>query len=141
MLSLLEDCSMALTARSASTLDAAREAALRPLALAILTTWSTAAWTVQLIYGLGVAGYDDRGFWGIYEANLVSFIAVSYGGALVSAILRLTQASWRAPITRLAEATALFSLLVGMLFAIVHLGRPDRIWLMIVTPQVSSPIV
>ena len=135
-----------------STLDAATEAALRPLApssrrfwllalvLAILTAWSTTAWTVQLIYGLGVAGYDDRGFWGIYEANLVSFIAVSYGGALVSAILRLTQARWRAPITRLAEAMALFSLLVGMVFAIVHLGRPERVWRMVVTPQLSSPI-
>ena len=133
-------------------LDAVQEAALRPLApssrrfwalailLAILTTWSTAAWVVQLVYGLGVAGYDDRSFWGIYEANLVSFIAVSYGGALVSAILRLTQARWRAPITRLAEATALISLLVGMVFAIVHLGRPERVWRMVVTPQLSSPI-
>jgi molybdopterin-containing oxidoreductase family membrane subunit len=136
----------------ATSLEAVREAALRPLApssrrfwtlvvvLAILTTWSTAAWAVQLLYGLGVAGYDDRSFWGIYEANLVSFIAVSYGGALVSAILRLTQARWRAPITRLAEAMALFSLLVGMVFAVVHLGRPERVWRMFVTPQLSSPI-
>jgi Ni/Fe-hydrogenase subunit HybB-like protein len=139
-------------AATVTYLDAAKEAALRPLApssrrfwilasvLAVLTTWSTAAWIVQLVYGLGIAGYDDHGFWGIYEANLVSFIAVSYGGALVSAILRLTQARWRAPITRLAEAMALFSLLVGMVFAIVHLGRPERVWRMVVTPQLSSPI-
>jgi molybdopterin-containing oxidoreductase family membrane subunit len=144
-----EDPAMSLEAIPLKDME---EAALRPLArssrsfwalalaLAILTAWSTTAWVVQLIYGLGVAGYDDRSFWGIYEANLISFIAVSYGGALVSAILRLTQARWRAPITRLAEAMALVSLLVGMVFAIVHLGRPERVWRMIATPQLSSPI-
>src|SRR5437870_7610 len=113
-----------------------REAALRPLApsgrrfwalaglLALLVLAGLAAYVVQVSDGLGSAGYSDKGFWGIYEANLVAFIAVSYGGALVSAILRLTQARWRAPITRLAEAMAVFSLLVGMGFALIHLGSP-----------------
>jgi Ni/Fe-hydrogenase subunit HybB-like protein len=32
-------------------------------------------------------------------------------------------------------------LLVGMSFALVHLGRPDHIWRLIVTPQIGSPIV
>src|SRR5579884_2423657 len=134
-------------------LDDVREAALRPLArsgrrfwllaglLGLLVLWGVVSYAIQLVNGLGAAGYTDRGFWGIYEANLVAFIAVSYGGALVSAILRLSQARWRAPITRLAEAMAVFSLLVGMLFAIVHLGRPDHIYLMFLQPQVSSPIV
>jgi molybdopterin-containing oxidoreductase family membrane subunit len=135
-----------------ASLDEIREAALRPLRpsgrrfwslaafLSLLVAWGMVAYAVQLIGGLGAAGYDDRGFWGIYEANLVSFIAVSYGGALVSAILRLTQAGWRAPITRLAEAMAVFSLLVGMAFAVIHLGRPERVWEMVATPQISSPI-
>ncbi|MCC7104974.1 MAG: polysulfide reductase NrfD [Chloroflexi bacterium] len=134
-------------------LEDVRKAASRPLGpsgrgfwalaavLALLVGWGVAGYVVQLKDGLGAAGYNDTGFWGIYEANLVAFIAVSYGGALVSAILRLTQAGWRAPITRLAEGTALFSLMVGMSFALVHLGRPDRVWRMIVTPQLGSPII
>ena len=139
--------------RAALVREDVREAALRPLhhggktfwgllaALSLLVAWGAAAYVVQLMNGLGAAGYSDTGFWGIYEANLVAFIAVSYGGALVSAILRLTQARWRAPITRLAEAMAVFSLLVGMSFALIHLGRPDHMWRLIVTPQVGSPIV
>jgi Ni/Fe-hydrogenase subunit HybB-like protein len=130
-----------------------REAALRPLQrsgrrfwilIALLSAaviWGLVAYAVQLTNGLGAAGYSDTGFWGIYEANLVAFIAVSYGGALVSAILRLTHASWRAPITRLAEAMAVFSLIVGMLFALIHLGRPDHAWRLVLAPQVGSPIV
>jgi len=129
------------------------EAALRPLArngrgwwviVAVLTALVVAAfvaWVTQLGSGLSVAGYSDHAFWGIYEANLVAFIGVSYGGALVSAILRLTHARWRAPITRLAEAMALFSLLAGMAFAVIHLGRPDRLLLLLVRPNITSPLV
>lgn len=136
-----------------ASLEDVREAALRPLApsgwrfwtlataLALMVVWGLVAYVVQFIGGLGIAGYSDKSFWGIYEANLVAFIAVSYGGALVSAILRLTRAGWRAPITRLAEAMAVFSLLVGMLFAVIHLGRPERVWIIVVNPQIGSPIV
>jgi Ni/Fe-hydrogenase subunit HybB-like protein len=130
-----------------------REAALRPLApsgprfwalaavLSVVALAGVVAYVVQLIYGLGAAGYTDQTFWSIYEANLVAFIGVSYGGALVSAILRLTQARWRAPITRLAESMAVFSLLIGALYAIVHLGRPERMWELVVRPRIDSPIV
>lgn len=99
------------------------------------------AYAIQVREGLAVAGYGDDAFWGIYEANLVAFIGVSYGGAVVSAILRLTGARWRAPVTRIAEAMALVSLLVGMAFLLVHLGRPDRFWMILVRPQVGSPLV
>jgi Ni/Fe-hydrogenase subunit HybB-like protein len=138
---------------NAIQMAAIEEAALRPLApsgrgfwavvgiLALLVVGGIVAFGVQFRDGLAVAGYSDQAFWGIYEANLVSFIAISYGGALVSAILRLTQARWRAPITRLAEAMAVFSLLIGMTFALIHLGRPERVWLIITSPQVSSAIV
>jgi Ni/Fe-hydrogenase subunit HybB-like protein len=134
-------------------LEEVRAAAMRPMArsgrrfwlvaavLAALVGWGLVAYVVQLREGLDAAGYSDRAFWGIYEANLVSFIGVSYGGALVSAILRLTNAKWRAPITRMAEAMALFALLVGMAYAVVHLGRPERMWRIVVSGEISSPIV
>lgn len=109
--------------------------------LAFLVTAAVAAYVYQLLSGMWVAGYSDSAFYGIYEANLVAFIGVSYGGALVSAVLRLSHASWRAPITRIAEAMALVSLVVGGAFAIVHVGRPERLWEIVVAPQLSSPIV
>ena len=110
------------------------------LPLGLLVLAALFAWGWQIWQGLGSAGYNDQAFWSIYESNLVTFIGVAYGGAVVSAILRLTRTAWRAPITRLAEATALFSLLVGMMFALVHLGRPERIWELVTRPRLSSPI-
>jgi Ni/Fe-hydrogenase subunit HybB-like protein len=56
-------------------------------------------------------------------------------------VLRLAGAPWRAPIVRLAEGMALVSLCVGALFAIIHLGRPERLWEIFVRPNYTSPVV
>ena len=136
-------------------IEAVRTAAMRPVLTRSKWFWPTVgvlgalvllglvAWIVQLRDGLGAAGYNNRAFWAIYEADLVAFIGVSYGGAVVSAILRLTKTAWRAPLTRIAEATALVTLPVGMLFIIPHLGSPWNVWELIWPPywNLSSPIL
>lgn len=129
------------------------EAALRPavtagrrfwvlfIGLGLVALVGAVAYGIQLAAGgLSVTGYNDEIFWASYEATLVAFIGFSYGGALVSAILRLTNASWRGPITRIAEVSALATLLVGALFPIIHLGRPERIGLLFTQPNLQSPI-
>ena len=113
------------------------------LVLGAVVVLGIVAWIFQLAHGLGSAGYNNGAFWGIYESNLVAFIGVSYGGAVVSAILRLTHQGWRAPLTRIAEATALVTLPIGMIFIIPHLGNPGKIWELIWPPywNLSSPIL
>ncbi len=132
-----------------------RETAMRPVletprwwwpsifALAAVVVLGLIAWVVQLANGLGTSGYNDGAFWSIYEANMVTFIGVSYGGAVVSAILRLTHADWRAPLTRIAEATALVTLPIGMVFIIPHLGNPGKLWELVWPTywNLSSPIL
>jgi Ni/Fe-hydrogenase subunit HybB-like protein len=132
---------------------ALRRAAVRPMQetgrgfwilfglLTALVLAGAAAWIYQLIHGLSVTGLNHNVTWALYEADLVTFIGLSYGGALVSAILRLTRATWRASITRIAEACALVTLLIGAAYAIIHLGRPDRIWMVFTEPRGTSPIV
>ena len=109
--------------------------------LVVLVLAGIAAYGYQLVQGIGATGLNDQVFWGIYTAALVTFIGFSYGGALVSAILRLTDAPWRGGVTRIAEATALATLLMGALFPIIHVGRPERLWEVIARPQINSPIV
>lgn len=137
---------------SGPALPDACEAALRPFrrpgrgywlllaALTALVALGVAAWIVQLRRGLGVSGFNDHAFWAIDLADVVTFIGVSYGGAVISAILRLTGATWRAPLTRIAEATAVVTVLIGGALIIPHLGRPDRIWELLTRPNFSSPI-
>ncbi len=130
----------------------AREAALRPfrrpgrgywLLLAALTAMvalGAAAWIVQIRRGLGVSGFNDHAFWTIDLADVVTFIGVSYGGAVISAVLRLTGASWRAPLSRLAEGTAVVTVLIGGALIFPHLGRPERTWELVTRPNFSSPV-
>ena len=113
------------------------------LAVAFLTAvvaLGLVAWVYQLRQGMAVAGYRDSAFWAIYIANVVTFIGVSYGGAVVSAILMLAGASWRAPLVRLAEGVALVTVVVGGAFIIPHLGRPDRLADMVIHGNVASPV-
>ena len=50
--------------------------------------------------GLGVTGLNRPVFWGFFLVNFVFWIGISHAGIMISAILRLTQAEWRRPITR-----------------------------------------
>jgi Ni/Fe-hydrogenase subunit HybB-like protein len=99
------------------------------------------AWIYQIQRGLWVTGLNQKVSWGFYIINCVFFIGMSYGGAMTSAILRLTNAKWRAPLTRLAEATAVAALLVGAVYPIIDMGRPDRFLNILFYGQVGSPVV
>lgn len=135
-----------------SKTPSAIEACMRPFKKASLKFWiaigflgavvalGIVAWIVQLQQGMGVAGFSNRSFWAIDLTNVVTIIGVSYGGAVVSAILLLTGASWRAPLARIAEGMAVVTVIIGAAFIIPHLGRPDRIMYMILQPNFKSPV-
>jgi molybdopterin-containing oxidoreductase family membrane subunit len=86
--------------------------------------WGLVCWVYQIFAGIGVVGKTRPNFWAFYILNFVFWIGISHAGTLISAILRLTQAGWRKPVTRAAEAITVFALMIGGLFPIIHLGRP-----------------
>src|SRR5262252_10628962 len=97
-----------------------------PLAVAALGIFVIAgfsAWMYQVYTGIGVAGLNRPVFWGFYITNFVFWIGISHAGTLISAILRLSNATWRRPITRCAEVITVFALMIGAMFPIIHLGR------------------
>lgn len=109
--------------------------------LLAVITWGAIAYSLQLRYGLGVTGLRGYVFWGIYITNFVFFIGVSHAGTLISAILRVTGAEWRRPITRLAEAITVFALLVGAPMVFIDMGRPDRVVNLLLHGRLQSPIL
>lgn len=94
--------------------------------LSAVTLWGLFAWSYQIHKGIGVAGIRRPVFWGFYLVDFVFWIGISHAGTLISAILRLTDANWRKPVTRAAEAITVFALMIGGLFPLIHLGR---VWL------------
>ena len=98
--------------------------------------------------GLGVTGLARPVYWGLFITTFVFWVGISHAGIMISAILRLTQAEWRRPVTRAAELLTVFSLLTALFFPLMHAGRPWRIayWLLPydfargIWPNVRSPL-
>ncbi len=103
--------------------------------------WGGYMYIRQLIYGLGQTGMNRPSYWGVYMVNFIFFIGISHAGTLISAILRVTQAEWRRPITRVAEAITVFALIVGTLQIVFDLGRPDRFLYVFAYGRLQSPLL
>jgi molybdopterin-containing oxidoreductase family membrane subunit len=106
------------------------------------------AWGYQLYYGFGVTGYNWPVYWALHETNFVFWIGISHAGTLISAILRLVNATWRRPVTRCAEVITAFALMIGAMFPLIHLGRPWLAFYLIpypsergIWPNYRSPLV
>ena len=110
------------------------------LLLAIIG-WGLFVYLRQVTLGLGVTGMNRPVFWGMYMVNFIFFIGISHAGTLISAILRVTGAEWRRPITRIAEAITVVALVVGSLQIIIDMGRPDRLLSVFRYGRLLSPLL
>ena len=99
------------------------------------------AYITQFQKGLGVTGLNRPTFWGVYITNFVFFIGISHAGTLISAILRIAQAEWRRAITRSAEVITVLVLFFGVGNILIDLGRPDRLFNMILYGRFQSPLL
>jgi molybdopterin-containing oxidoreductase family membrane subunit len=121
------------------------------VAVAVLGAFVLAAfgaWGYQMYAGIGVSGLRWPVYWGFYITNFVFWIGLSHAGTLISAILRLANATWRRPVTRCAEVITVFALSIGGMFPLVHLGRPWLAFWLIpypsergIWPNFRSPLV
>ncbi len=114
---------------------------LAVILLSAVLALGIAAYVYQLVAGLGVTGLNRPVYWGFYIINCIYFIALSYGGTMTSAILRLVNAKWRLTITRAAEVVTICTLGIGALNIVIDMGRPDRALYMLLYGRLQSPIV
>ncbi|MHA2274934.1 MAG: NrfD/PsrC family molybdoenzyme membrane anchor subunit [Candidatus Kariarchaeaceae archaeon] len=110
------------------------------LLLAIISGIGIYKYTQQFEKGLTVTGLTQDVFWGFYLTNFVFFIGISHAGTLISAILRVTGADWRTPITRLAEEITVIALVFGIVSVIIDMGRMDRVHHVVVYGRIVSPL-
>ncbi len=94
----------------------------------------------QFQEGQIITGMRDNVVWGIYTANFVFFMGLSYAGALISCTFQLLRISWGKPFLRIAELITVSSLIVGAPFILFCLGRLDRIQYLFIYGRIQSPI-
>lgn len=116
--------------------------------LFLVLAFGAGTFVYMMAKGMGVTGLNRPVFWGVMIILFVFWIGLSHSGTLISAILRITQASWRAPVLRGAEAMTVFALMVGALFPLMHLGRNWRFYYIMpypserqLWPNFRSPLV
>ncbi|HSG29369.1 MAG TPA: NrfD/PsrC family molybdoenzyme membrane anchor subunit, partial [Candidatus Krumholzibacterium sp.] len=109
--------------------------------LLAVIVWALYMYYMQLREGLGVTGMAHPISWGFYIVNFVFFIGISHAGTLISAILRLSKAEWRRPITRMAEVITAIVLAIGGLHPVIDLGRPDRMFNLLESGRLQSPLL
>lgn len=74
------------------------------------------------LYAHGGEDAADDGQWGVHNTTLVYFLGLALGGVLVASVGRLFGKGATAPVTRVAEASALAASLVALLGAILAIG-------------------
>jgi Ni/Fe-hydrogenase subunit HybB-like protein len=109
--------------------------------LSIIFFFSFFAFGWQYVWGLGVTGMGHPMSWTLYLVNFVFFIGISHAGTLVSAILRITNAGWRTPITRAAEVVTVFALAAGPTNILFDLGRSIKFHWVAIHAQFKSPLL
>ena len=105
------------------------------LGLGAVVALGLAAFTWQMTHGMYVTGKNRPVMWGFYITGFVFWVGLSHSGTMVSAILRLSQANWRRPILRAAEAMTVFCITVAGLFPLIHLGRNWTFFYMVPYPN------
>jgi Ni/Fe-hydrogenase subunit HybB-like protein len=109
--------------------------------LLALSAWGAVCYFLQWRYGLGASGLNQPVLWGFYITNFVFFIGISHAGTLISAILRMAQAEWRRPITRMAEVITVAVLFIGAANILFDLGRPEKVYLPLLFGRYQSPLL
>lgn len=96
---------------------------------------------LQIAKGHYVTGMRDNVVWGLYIANFIFFIGISYAGAVISGILHILQVEWRKPIIRIAEMITVISTIIGPIYILLCVGRLDRLHHLFIYPRLQSPII
>jgi len=83
----------------------------------------------------------DYTMWGVYISNFVFFVALSLIGVLMSAVLKLTHFEWYRPLSRIAEIIAVAAIMLAGISIVAAMGRPDRLYFLLIHGRIQSPIV
>lgn len=98
------------------------------------------AYIDQLIKGQGVTNMRDYALWGIYISNFVFFVATSFVGTVLVAILRISRKEWRTPLVRIAEVISLACIIMAGITIMIDMARPDRLLNLFIHARLQSPI-
>ncbi len=113
---------------------------LKVFILAVLICIGLYALVLQITKGHLITGMRDNVVWGVYIVNFVFILGLSYAGALIAGIFHLARVEWAKPLQRILKLITVFALIVGPVYILLCLGRPERLLNLFLYPRIQSPI-
>lgn len=110
------------------------------VSLLLVIAWGFFALFTQFIEGHKVTGMRDNVVWGMYIANFIFFMGISYAGAIFSSLLVLFRVEWSSPIIRITQLISVLCGLIGPLYIFLCIGRLDRLHFILFYGRIPSPI-
>jgi len=101
------------------------------LILFILSLLGLNAYARQLAYGLFTSGMGDEVSWGLYIANFAFLVGMAAAAVMMVIPVYIFKDKEMKQVVIFSELFAVAAMVMCILFIIVDLGRPDRLWHMI----------
>ena len=114
---------------------------IKVVILAFIICLGFYAFVLQFIKGHLITGMRDNVVWGVYIVNFVFILGLSYAGALLAGIFHLARVRWAKPLQRILKLITVFSLIVGPIFILLCMGRPERLFNLFFYVRIQSPII
>ena len=101
------------------------------LTLAAIVAVGVSGYTRQLSEGLVITGMSDQVSWGFYIANFAFLVGIAAAAVLLVIPAYLFDRKDIKDVVLVGEGMAVSAVIMAMMFVMIDLGRPDRIWHMI----------
>ncbi|NLV06328.1 molybdopterin oxidoreductase [Haloarcula rubripromontorii] len=109
--------------------------------LATLIVAGLAAWGYQLTTGLVATGMRNVFSWGLYIMMFVLFVGLSAGGLIISSAPKFFHSHRYEGFARLGVLVSLACITVAGLLILPDIGRPERLYQFVTSPDFRSPMV
>jgi molybdopterin-containing oxidoreductase family membrane subunit len=102
---------------------------------------AVAAWLYQLQEGLVLTNLQNSYSWGLYISGLAFFVGNAAGGLVLSSSIYLFGVKKLKPLAKLGALTAFANVTAAMLIVLPDIGKPVRLYNILLHPNFTSPLV
>lgn len=107
----------------------------------LITLIGIAAWIYQLVNGLVVTNLSNLFPWGLYIAAFAFFVGNAAGAMIFSTSVYIFKIKGLKPYIKLGIIVSLANTIAAMISVVVDMGRPERLFNILLHPNFSSPLV
>lgn len=126
--------------------DTRRRPGGRPVTIGLVVSGIVAVcgivlWVMQLSGGLVQTGMRNLDSWGLYITLFMFLVGLSAGGLIISSVPKALGLTGFGGIAKVAVWTSICCTVLAIVFVVVDMGHPGRLWELLVFANMGSPLM